>query len=111
VNGWLWAACVLLPCGMGPCAWRACRGEAAQRLAGMALGSVVATAFFLVAARGLHRTSYTDVALVLAVLSPAGTLVFARCLAGGTGTGSGPHVRNGPRPAGPPAPADAKGRD
>lgn len=86
MNAWIVAACVLLPAGMGPCLWRACRGEAAQRLAGMSLASVVAVAVFLLAARGLHRTSYVDVALVLAVLAPAGTLVFARCLAGGTGS-------------------------
>jgi multisubunit Na+/H+ antiporter MnhF subunit len=76
-------ACVLLPAGMGPALWRACRGEAGQRLVGMTLAGVMAVAVFLLAARGLHRVSYMDVALVLAVLSPVGTLVFARCLAGG----------------------------
>jgi multisubunit Na+/H+ antiporter MnhF subunit len=65
----------------------------------MALGSVVATAVLLVTARGLHRTSYTDVALVMAVLSPAGTLVFARCLAGGTAAGDDPAPRPGPASA------------
>jgi multisubunit Na+/H+ antiporter MnhF subunit len=107
VNGWLWAACVLLPAGVGPCAWRACRGEPAQRLAGMALAGVVATAVFLVVARGMHRSSsYTDVALVLAVLAPAGTLVFARCLAGGSGAPT-------PSPRPPPAarPTGPEGRD
>lgn len=101
MNGWLWAACDLLPAGVGPCAWRACRGEAAQRLPAMALAGVVATAVFLVAARGMHRaSSYTDVALVLAVLAPAGTLVFARCLAGGSGS-----------PGSAPRPPAAEGRD
>lgn len=82
-------ACVLLPAGVGPCVWRACRGEAGQRLVGMALAGVMAVAVFLLAARGLHRVSYVDLALVLAVLSPAGTLVFARCLAGGGGEAPG----------------------
>lgn len=83
MNAWLLAACVLLPAGMGPCVWRACRGEPAQRLTGITLGGTVAAAVFLLTARGVHRTSYVDLALVLAVLSPAGTLVFCRCLAGG----------------------------
>ncbi|WP_328917250.1 MULTISPECIES: monovalent cation/H+ antiporter complex subunit F [unclassified Streptomyces] len=82
MNAWIVVACVLLPCGAGPCVWRASRGEPGQRLAGTALLAVVAEAVFLLAARGLHRTSYVDVALVLAVLAPAGTLVFARCLSG-----------------------------
>ncbi|WP_328321478.1 monovalent cation/H+ antiporter complex subunit F [Streptomyces sp. NBC_00388] len=83
MNAWLLACCVLLPLGMGPCLWSACRGEPAVRLAGIALGGAVAAAVFLLAARGLQRPAYTDLALVLAVLSPAGTLVFCRCLAGG----------------------------
>lgn len=85
MNAWLLAACVLLPAGLGPCLWRACIGEPAQRLAAMALAGVMAVAVFLLVARGLHRTSYLDLALVGSVLAPAGTLVFARCLAGGTG--------------------------
>ncbi|MFC4031924.1 monovalent cation/H+ antiporter complex subunit F [Streptomyces polygonati] len=85
MNAWIVVACVLLPAGVGPCLLRATRGEPAQRLAGMSLAGVMAVAVFLLAARGLHRVSYIDVALVLAVLAPAGTLVFARCLAGGTG--------------------------
>lgn len=88
MNAWLLAACVLLPAGMGPCLWRACRGEPAQRLTGITLGGTVASVVFLLTARGVHRTSYVDLALVLAVLSPAGTLVFCRCLAGGAQPGS-----------------------
>ncbi|MFJ9847379.1 monovalent cation/H+ antiporter complex subunit F [Kitasatospora sp. NPDC101155] len=36
----------------------------------------------LLLAQGFSRTSYTDLALDLAVLAPAGTLVFTRLLAG-----------------------------
>lgn len=85
MNAWLLAACVLLPAGVGPCVWRACRGAPAQRLTATSLASTVAVAVFLLAARGLHRTSYVDVALVAAVLAPTSTLVYARCLAGGAG--------------------------
>lgn len=90
MNAWLLAACVLLPAGLAPCVWRACRGEPARRLPAMALAGVMAVAVFLLTARGLHRTSYVDVALVTAVLTPTGTLVFARCLAGGTGPSAQP---------------------
>ncbi|NJP45774.1 monovalent cation/H+ antiporter complex subunit F [Actinacidiphila epipremni] len=85
MNAWLLAACVLLPAGVGPCVWRACRGEPAQRLTATSLAGTMAVAFFLLAARGLHRTAYVDVALVTAVLAPTSTLVYARCLAGGAG--------------------------
>jgi multisubunit Na+/H+ antiporter MnhF subunit len=95
VNAWLLAACVLLPAGVGPCLWRACLGEPAQRLIGMALAGTMATAVFLLAARGLDRTAYVDLALTAAVLSPAGTLVFARCLAGGGGRPPGEWRRAG----------------
>lgn len=95
MNVWLSAACVLLPGGFAPCLWRACRGEPRQRLAGMALAGVMAVAVFLLTARGMHRTSYVDLALVGAVLAPAGTLVFARCLAGGTGRTPGEWRRAG----------------
>jgi multisubunit Na+/H+ antiporter MnhF subunit len=61
----------------------------------MSLAGVLAVAVFLLVARGLHRTSYVDVALVMAVLAPAGTLVFARCLAGGSGRTPGEWRRTG----------------
>jgi multisubunit Na+/H+ antiporter MnhF subunit len=83
VNAWLVSAGVLLAAGLGPCLWRVCTGDPAQRLLGITLGGTVAVAVCLLVARGVQRTSYVDVALVLAVLSPAGTLVFCRCLAGG----------------------------
>ncbi|RKN40846.1 monovalent cation/H+ antiporter complex subunit F [Streptomyces hoynatensis] len=83
MNAWLLAVCLLLPAGLGACAWRACRGEPAQRLAGITLGGTLCVAVLMLTAQGLHRTSYQDLALVLALIGPAGTLVFARCLAGG----------------------------
>jgi len=100
VNAWLVAACVLLAAGMGPCLWRACRGEPAQRLLGVTLGGTAAMGVCLLIARGVQRPSYVDVALVLAVLSPAGTLVFCRCLAGGTHPESGGDRAGGTRTEG-----------
>ena len=81
MNAWLLAALVLIPLGLGPCAWVACRHDAAQRLVGLNLASVLLTVVFLLLAQGLGRSSsYGDLALVLAVLAPAGTLVFTRLL-------------------------------
>ncbi|MFD7923277.1 monovalent cation/H+ antiporter complex subunit F [Streptomyces sp. NPDC059740] len=78
MNGWLWAALVLVVCGVPPCVWVACRGPATRRLAGTALLTTQVTAVLLLVAQGLARTSYADLALVLAVLGPMGTLVFVR---------------------------------
>jgi multisubunit Na+/H+ antiporter MnhF subunit len=85
VNAWLLAALVLFPCGLGPCVWVACRGPATHRLAGANLATVLTTVLFLLLAQGFGRTSYVDLALVLAVLAPAGTLVFTRLLAADPG--------------------------
>ena len=46
MNAWLLAALVLFPCGLGPCVWVACRGPAAQRLAGANLATVLTTVLF-----------------------------------------------------------------
>jgi multisubunit Na+/H+ antiporter MnhF subunit len=81
VNAWLLAALVLVLCALGPCVWVACRGSAAERLAGANLAAVLTTVLFLLLAQGFARSSYVDLALVLAVLAPAGTLVFTRLLA------------------------------
>jgi multisubunit Na+/H+ antiporter MnhF subunit len=90
VNAWLLAALVLLPLGLGPCLWVSCRGPAAQRLAGANLAAVLTTVLFLLLAQGFGRSSYVDLALVLAVLAPAGTLVFARLLAADPETRTAP---------------------
>jgi multisubunit Na+/H+ antiporter MnhF subunit len=82
VNAWLAAAAVLSTLGMPPCVWVAARGSAQERLAGLNLATAFVTVLFLLTAQGVGRSSYGDLALVLAVLGPAGTLVFARFLGG-----------------------------
>ncbi|WEO99522.1 MrpF/PhaF family protein [Streptomyces sp. FXJ1.172] len=82
MNAWLLATAVLLTLGMPPCVWAAGRGTAVERLAGLNLATALVTAVLLLTAQGLGRSSFTDVALVLAVLGPAGTLVFTRFLGG-----------------------------
>ncbi|MQS16869.1 hypothetical protein F7Q99_32955 [Streptomyces kaniharaensis] len=82
MNAWLLAAAVLAVGGLGPCLLRGLRGEPQERLAGLNLAATVASTVLLLLAQGFSRTSYTDLALDLAVLAPAGTLVFTRFLAG-----------------------------
>lgn len=53
-----------------------------ERLSGLNLAAAFATVLFLLIAQGFGRSSYADLALALAVLGPAGTLVFARLLGG-----------------------------
>jgi len=54
------------------------RGDPLSRLVGLEALAVVATVVLLLLARSAHRGPYVDVALVLSVLSFAGSLVFAR---------------------------------
>ncbi|PYC70627.1 hypothetical protein C7C46_27265 [Streptomyces tateyamensis] len=82
VNAWLLAAAVLLVGAVGPGAVVALRGPAQQRLLGASLAATAVTAVLLLLAQGFGRSSYVDVALILAVLAPTGTLVFTRLLAG-----------------------------
>ncbi|TJZ44496.1 hypothetical protein FCH28_29565 [Streptomyces piniterrae] len=80
MNGWLLAAAVLLVAGLAPVLWTMAVGEPRTRLVAQNLSTVLACPVFLLAAQGFGRPSYTDLALVLAMLGPAGTLVYARFL-------------------------------
>ncbi|KJS62020.1 monovalent cation/H+ antiporter complex subunit F [Streptomyces rubellomurinus] len=82
MNAWLLAAAFLAAGGLGPCLLVGLRGAPHARLAGLNLAAAAASAVLLLLAQGFSRTSYTDLALDLAVLAPAGTLVFTRFLAG-----------------------------
>ncbi|MGW0994280.1 monovalent cation/H+ antiporter complex subunit F [Streptomyces sp. NPDC002520] len=84
MNAWLMAAAVLSTVGMPLCVWAVARGSAHERLAGLNLATAFVVVLFLLTAQGVARSSYADLALVLAVLGPAGTLVFARFLGGGS---------------------------
>ncbi|MET8545430.1 monovalent cation/H+ antiporter complex subunit F [Kitasatospora sp. NPDC004799] len=82
MNAWLLAAAVLAVGGIGPCLLLGLSGGPRRRLAGLNLAAVVTSVVLLLLAQGYGRPSYTDLALDLAVLAPAGTLVFTRFLAG-----------------------------
>lgn len=56
------------------------RGDQLRRLAGLEVLGVVATVVLLLLADAFGRSAYLDVGLLLALLSFAGSLVFARFL-------------------------------
>lgn len=73
-----WVVLVLLVGAAGPSLVAVCRGTPAARLVALQFLSVVMTLALVVLSVGLHRPSYLDVPLVLALVSLAGSLVFAR---------------------------------
>jgi multicomponent Na+:H+ antiporter subunit F len=78
--GWLAAAMAMLVAGLAPCLLATLRGEPADRLAGLIAAGPMATLVLLLLAAGYGRPAYLDVAFVLALLSFAGALVYARFL-------------------------------
>lgn len=86
MNAWLVAAAALSALGLTPCVWWVCRGEPQERLAALNLASTLLAALLALISQGFGRTSYIDMALVLSVLGPAGTLVFARFLGAESGS-------------------------
>ncbi|OKH98106.1 hypothetical protein A6A06_28195 [Streptomyces sp. CB02923] len=81
MNGWLLAAALLLLVGFAPTVWGAARGPVRRRIMAQNLATLVGCLVMLLLAQGYARPSYVDLGLVLAVLGPAGTLVYARLLA------------------------------
>jgi multicomponent Na+:H+ antiporter subunit F len=73
-----WLVLVLLVAAAGPCLVGVCRGAPVERLVALQCLSVVVTVALAVLSVGLGRPSYLDVPLVLALVSLAGSLVFAR---------------------------------
>ena len=90
MNAWTAAALVLTAGAVPACLWGAASGSAVRRLTAVALLNTVMGGVFLLLPQGYDRSSYQDLALVLAVLAPAGTLVFTRFVAaqGHDGPGS-----------------------
>ncbi|WP_406368137.1 monovalent cation/H+ antiporter complex subunit F [Streptomyces sp. NBC_01546] len=82
MNAWSAAALLLIAAGFSAALWGAVRGSAVRRLAGLCLAGTVTGAVFLVLPMAFGRASYQDLALALAVLSPAGVLVFTRFVGG-----------------------------
>jgi multisubunit Na+/H+ antiporter MnhF subunit len=81
VNGWLLTAAVVLALGVAPALWGATTGPLRRRAVAQNLATLLVCLVMLLLAQGYSRPSYLDLGLVLAVLGPAGTLVYARLLA------------------------------
>ena len=81
MNGWLVAATALLAAGFGPVVWGVATGPLERRVVAQNFGTSVVCLVMLLLSQAYSRPSYVDLALVLAVLGPAGTLVYARLLA------------------------------
>jgi len=79
VNVWLIAATVLLA-GLIPCGVVMLRGSIVEALVGLQMAGIVQTIVLLLLAEGFHRPPFFDLAVVLALLTLAAGLVFARML-------------------------------
>ncbi|WP_329140657.1 monovalent cation/H+ antiporter complex subunit F [Streptomyces sp. NBC_00670] len=81
MNGWTTTATVALAGGVGATLWGVVTGPLRRRVVAQNLSSALAAPALLLLAQGYDRPAYVDLALVLALLGPVGTLVFARLLA------------------------------
>ena len=79
MNAWLLAALALL-IGLVPCAIVCLGSTPMERLVGLEMAGTVDTLILLVLAQAYHQAIFFDLAVVLALLSFAGGLVFARFL-------------------------------
>ncbi|MEV0848082.1 MrpF/PhaF family protein [Streptomyces sp. NPDC049954] len=80
MNTWLALAAALLVLGLGPAVWGVASGSLRRRVVSQNLATTTAGLVLLLLAQGYGRPTYTDLALVLSVLGPTGTLVYARLL-------------------------------
>ncbi|MHB9855260.1 monovalent cation/H+ antiporter complex subunit F [Streptomyces krungchingensis] len=81
MNGWTATATAVLALGGGAAVWGVATGPLGRRVVAQNLSTSLACPVLLLLAQGYGRPSYVDLALVLALLGPVGTLVFARLLA------------------------------
>nr|WP_243275142.1 monovalent cation/H+ antiporter complex subunit F [Streptomyces albus] len=70
----------MLLAGFLPALLCVCTGPVRRRVLAQNLATVLAALVLLLLSQGYARPSYTDMALVLAVLGPVGTLVYERLL-------------------------------
>jgi multicomponent Na+:H+ antiporter subunit F len=79
MNEWQIAAAPLIA-ALVPCGWLCLRRSFADGLVALQLAGILASLTVLLLAEAEDREPFADLALVLAVLSFAGTLLFARFL-------------------------------
>jgi multisubunit Na+/H+ antiporter MnhF subunit len=80
VNGWILAAAVELGGAGAAVLWGVTTGPPARRVTAQNLATSAVCPALLLLAQGYGRPAYIDLALLLALLGPIGTLVFARLL-------------------------------
>lgn len=80
MNGWILAAAVLLAAGAGAALWGVATGPLRRRAMAQNLITSAVCPCLLLLSQGYGRPAYVDLALLLALLGPVGTLVFARLL-------------------------------
>ncbi|MGV4980552.1 MrpF/PhaF family protein [Streptomyces sp. NRAIS4] len=80
MNGWILAATVELGGGGAAALWGATTGTPARRVVAQNMTTSALCPALLLLSQGYARPSYVDLALLLALLGPVGTLVFARLL-------------------------------
>ncbi|MFF8726705.1 monovalent cation/H+ antiporter complex subunit F [Streptomyces sp. NPDC015171] len=81
MNGWILAATAVLGGGGAAALWGVSTGPTSRRVLAQNLTTSALCPALLLLAQGYGRPSYVDLALLLALLGPVGTLVFARLLA------------------------------
>ncbi|MFD0327878.1 hypothetical protein ACFQZC_05655 [Streptacidiphilus monticola] len=101
MNAWLIAALVLTVGGLLPCLVRTLYGPPEYRLPGVALAATVTAVVFLLLAQGLTRSSYGDLALVLAVLSPPARWSSPGCSPASAPASNGGAAHDGTSPGRP----------
>lgn len=79
MNVWLWGATALLV-GFVPCGALALWASRIDALVALQTAGTLTTLVLILLAQGFDRPSYMGLALALAFVSFAGTLVFARFL-------------------------------
>ena len=80
MNEWIVAATVLRIGGLLPLAAAGLTVDAVAAAAALNLGGPVAALILLLVAEGLHRQPFVDLAVVLAIVSFAGSVTVARFL-------------------------------
>lgn len=80
MNEWILAATVLLIGGLLPLVVAGVIGDVMSGAAALNLGGPVAALILLLLAEGFHRQPFVDLAVVLAVVSFAGSVIIARFL-------------------------------
>lgn len=79
MSAWEWAAAVLLA-ALLPCLWIAARSGLRDALASLELAGTLACTILMILSQAYGRQPFLDLAIVLALVSNLGAMVFARLM-------------------------------